>query len=63
MVCDIQIVDGELVSEDNVVMSKLRDLGFDVWLDPRMTCCHIGTKKFDGNFEDFVNRLKLAEAA
>jgi hypothetical protein len=39
MVCDIQIVDGQLVSEDNVVMRKLAELGFDVWLDPRMTCC------------------------
>ena len=63
MVCDIAIVDGELVSEDNVVMSKLRDLGFDVWLDPRMTCCHIGTKKFCGNFENFAERLKEPKAA
>ena len=62
MVCDIQIVDGQLVSEDNVVMRKLADLGFDIWLDPRMTCCHIGTKKFYGNFEDFAKRL-TAQAA
>ena len=62
MICDIQIVDGQLVSEDNVVTRKLADLGFDIWLDPRMTCCHIGTKKFYGNFEDFVKRL-TAQAA
>ena len=62
MVCDIQIVDGQLVSEDNVVTRKLADLGFDIWLDPRMTCCHIGTKKFYGNFEDFAKRL-TAQAA
>jgi len=62
MVCDIQIVDGQLVSEDNVMTKKLVDLGFDIWLDPRMTCCHIGTKKFYGNFEDFAKRL-TAQAA
>jgi hypothetical protein len=62
MICDIQIVDGQLVSEDNVVTRKLADLGFDIWLDPRMTCCHIGTKKFFGNFEDFAKRL-TAQAA
>ena len=62
MICDIQIVDGQLVSEDNVVARKLADLGFDIWLDPRMTCCHIGTKKFYGNFEDFAKRL-TAQAA
>jgi hypothetical protein len=62
MVCDIGIIDGQLVSEDNVVMRKLAELGFDVWLDPRMTCCHIGTKKFYGNFEDYAKRL-TAQAA
>ena len=62
MVCDIQIVDGQLVSEDNVVMRKLADLGFDIWLDPRMTCCHIGTKKFYGNFEGFAQMLRKEAA-
>jgi hypothetical protein len=62
MVCDIQIVDGQLCSEDVMLFAKLRGLGFDVWLDPRMTCCHIGTKKFFGNFEDFAKRL-TAQAA
>jgi len=62
MICDIQIVDGQLVSEDVMLFTKLRGLGFDVWLDPRMTCCHIGTKKFFGNFEDFAKRL-TAQAA
>jgi hypothetical protein len=62
MICDIQIVDGQLVSEDNVVTRKLADLGFDIWLNPRMTCCHIGTKKFYGNFEDFAKRI-TAQAA
>jgi glycosyltransferase involved in cell wall biosynthesis len=62
MVCDIQVIDGQLVSEDNVVMRKLADLGFDVWLDQRMTCCHIGTKKFYGNFEGFAQTLRKEAA-
>ena len=62
MVCDIQVIDGQLVSEDNVVMRKLADLWFDVWLDPRMTCCHIGTKKFYGNFEGFAQMLRKEAA-
>jgi glycosyltransferase involved in cell wall biosynthesis len=62
MVCDIQVIDGQLVSEDNVVMRKLADLGFDVWLDQRMTCCHIGTKKFYGNFEGFAQMLRKEAA-
>lgn len=62
MVCDIKIVDGQLVSEDNVVMSKLKDLGFDIWLDQRMTCVHIGTKKFYGNFEHYATQLRKEAA-
>lgn len=62
MVCDIQVVDGQLCSEDVVLFMKLRDLGFDVWLAPHMTCCHIGTKKFYGNFADFANRLRKEAA-
>ena len=62
MVCDIQIIDGQLCSEDVVLFKKLAEFGFDVWLAPHMTCCHIGTKKFYGNFEDFAKRL-TAQAA
>jgi glycosyltransferase involved in cell wall biosynthesis len=62
MVCDIQIVDGQLMSEDTMLSKKLTDLGYDIWLDPRMTCAHIGTKKFYGNFEDYAKRL-TAQAA
>jgi glycosyltransferase involved in cell wall biosynthesis len=62
MICKVEVIDGQLVSEDNAVMRKLASLGYDIWLDPRMTCCHIGTKKFYGNFEDYANRLKQKAA-
>ena len=57
MVCDVQVVDGQLYSEDTVLFKKLNDLGFDCWLDPSMTCNHIGTKKFVGNFAEYMKRL------
>lgn len=57
MVCDVQIIDGELCSEDTVLFQKLRVLGFDCWLHPQMTCVHIGTKKFYGNFEAWLSRI------
>jgi hypothetical protein len=44
-----------------VLFAKLRELGFDVWLDPRMTCCHIGTKKFYGDIANFIERIKAAQ--
>jgi hypothetical protein len=61
MVCDVQIVDGVLYSEDTVLFKKLAELGFDCWLDPRMTCAHIGTKKFYGDIQAFIKRLAPVE--
>lgn len=58
MVCDIGIVDGKLVSEDNMVFNKLKQCGFDIWLDVNMTCCHIGSKKFYGNVDKYLQRFK-----
>jgi len=57
MICNIAIVDGQLHSEDTVVFSKLMALGYDIWLDPKMTCAHVGTKKFQGNFDRFRQSL------
>lgn len=57
MVCNLDIIDGELYSEDTIVFHKLAEKGYDIWLDPKMTCNHIGTKKFCGSFENFISRL------
>jgi len=50
MIFDIQI-DGEtLYSEDYVMSQKFTNLGFSMWVDPRMCCVHIGPKPFVGHF-------------
>lgn len=59
MVFDVQLIDGELVSEDNVFCRKWRSMGNKVYIDPNMTCNHIGAKKYSGNFMQFVNKLNL----
>ena len=61
MVCSVEVVDGELYSEDTVLFKKLSEVGFDLWLDPKMTCYHIGTKKFVGSFQDYAERLRRQE--
>jgi len=58
MVFDVQIINGQLVSEDNIVCNKLKSLGFFVCLDPSMTCSHIGTKKWDGDFSKWFASLQ-----
>ena len=59
MVFDVKLIDGELVSEDNVFCAKWRSLGNSVWIDPTMTCGHVGVKKYTGNFMQFLNQHKL----
>jgi glycosyltransferase involved in cell wall biosynthesis len=60
MVFDIKVVNGDLVSEDIVFCQKWRDLGGKIWLDPSMTCNHIGIKKYTGNFLEFLKNLQGA---
>ena len=59
MVFDIQIKNGELVSEDNVFCQKWRKLGGKVFIDPNMTCNHIGVKKYTGSFAEFLEYYNL----
>lgn len=60
MVCDIKIVNGDLVSEDFVICEKWKELGYKCWLDPSITISHNGVKKYVGNFQNFINKLGYA---
>ena len=57
MVCDIRVVNGDLISEDYVIANKWRSLGYKVWADPNITINHIGYKKYKGDFKKFIDRL------
>jgi glycosyltransferase involved in cell wall biosynthesis len=50
MMFDIKIENGTLFSEDYVMSHKLKSLGYELWVDPRMTCVHYGPKGFSGHF-------------
>lgn len=56
MVCNVEVIDGQLYSEDVTMFRKLSSLGFECWLDPKMTCAHIGTKKFVGSLQSYLAR-------
>lgn len=61
MVANVGIVDGELLSEDTWIFSKLNVLGFDCWLAPHMCCGHVGIKKFEGDFLAYIDKLMPPE--
>jgi len=54
MIFDVVIQNEELISEDYIACKKWQDLGYKVWLDPTITCKHIGNKKYEGNFNQFL---------
>ena len=52
---EVIVENGNLISEDILLCRKLRENGFPIWLDPRMTLSHIGTKKYQGSFEHWLS--------
>jgi len=57
-VFEVKIKDNDIVSEDVLINYKLRDGGFKVFIDPSKTCNHIGSLKFQGNFLQFIDKVK-----
>jgi glycosyltransferase involved in cell wall biosynthesis len=58
---DVVIENGNLISEDITVSKKLIKGKFKIYLDPTMTCSHVGTLKFTGDFKDFMKRLSAKD--
>ena len=56
-VFDLRPVDGRLVGEDVALCKRLREEGFNVFLDPRMNPSHVGIKKWTGDFGDWIMRV------
>jgi hypothetical protein len=57
-VFECSIIDGDFYSEDILLCKKLKRLGFDIWIDTKMTCGHIGNKNYIGNLNQFIERIK-----
>lgn len=57
-VFEVKLSDGDIISEDVLLCRKLREGGFSINLDPKITCNHIGVKKWTGNFHNYLKRLK-----
>lgn len=53
MIFDVIITNNDLMSEDIYALQKLIDGGFKIWLDPSMTCSHVGPYKFQGDFANW----------
>jgi hypothetical protein len=43
------------IGEDITVSNKLKELGYDIWMNPKYTVYHIGNKMYTGNFAKLFN--------
>lgn len=51
-------IENVLIGEDLHAFDTLTKGGFDVWLDKTITCNHIGSYKFQGNFDFWLKKEK-----
>jgi hypothetical protein len=47
----------ELVSEDISFCEKWRELGGKLYLDPSINLAHVGTKRWTGNFSEWIKQI------
>jgi hypothetical protein len=50
LICDVQIINGGMISEDIQLCKKLSEAGFQMYLDNKHTCEHGGKKKYTGDY-------------
>jgi hypothetical protein len=53
--------DDEFFGEDIYLCKKLKDLGYDVWINPKYTCGHIGNKMWLGDYSHFLEYICSGE--
>ena len=54
---EVVVRDGQLWSEDVDACKKILDLGYDIYLDKRINCSHIGIKTYEGNAREWINNI------
>jgi hypothetical protein len=50
-ICEYTYKNGDFVGEDITLTYKLKNLGYDIWLNPNHTVSHIGNKMYKGDFK------------
>lgn len=57
LICEYATNYNEFIGEDIYLCTKLKELEFDIWINPNSTCAHIGSKVWSGNFAHFLEFL------
>ena len=54
-ICEYTFENGYFIGEDIALTKKIKELGYDIWLNPKHTVSHIGNKMYKGNFKKSNN--------
>jgi len=57
LICEYAKNGDAFVGEDVYLCTKLKNLGFDIWVNPKSTCAHIGSKLWMGDFSHFLDYI------
>ena len=58
-ICEYTFRNGDFVGEDIALSYKIKELGYDIWVNPNSTVYHIGNKMYKGEFaKKYEARLK-----
>lgn len=49
-ICEYTFRNGDFVGEDIALSYKIKELGYDIWVNPNSTVFHIGNKMYKGDF-------------
>lgn len=55
VICEYSQMAGDFVGEDISLTRKIKELGYDIWINPKHTVSHLGVKMYKG---DFTSTLK-----
>jgi GT2 family glycosyltransferase len=54
-ICEYTFENGSFIGEDITLSKKIKELGYDIWLNPKHTVSHIGNKMYKGDFKKSNN--------
>lgn len=58
LICEYSQLAGDFVGEDICLTRKIKELGYDIWVNPKHTVSHIGVKMYKGNFNSSLSSEK-----
>ena len=54
-ICEYSLVNDSFYGEDIVLCEKIKELGYQIWINPNYTVSHLGNKKYKGDFKKSYN--------